>query len=117
MSVDRLDAARGRVRNVRAELRSPAAEFPCINCRYYELACTHPAVSKISVSPISGKAKVVHLSGEEARSETGACGPEGALFDSRSLPGLIVVSALSHPVGRWVLGFTALILFAGIFGY
>ena len=102
MSVDRLDAARGRVRNVRAELRSPAAEFPCINCRYYELACTHPAVSKISVSPISGKAKVVHLSGEEARSETGACGPEGALFDSRSPVGLAVVSVLSTSLGRWV---------------
>ena len=81
--MDRVETAKGRVRQIQAELRSPAAELPCIQCRYYELACTHPAVGEIKVNPVTGKPRVVHASAEEARAETGACGPEGALFDSR----------------------------------
>jgi hypothetical protein len=116
MAVDRLSAARDRVRSVKAELASPAAAFPCINCRYYELACTHPATSRIKVSPVSGKPKVVYVSGEEARAESGDCGPEGALFDPRSLPALMLVSVLSTSLGRWSAGIAALLGCAWLFG-
>lgn len=91
--------------------------MPCIQCRYYELACTHPAVSEIRVNPVTGKPKIVYLSGEEARSEAGACGPEGALFDSRSLPALVVISVLSTTVGRWTAAIAVLVGSAWIFGY
>jgi hypothetical protein len=75
--------------------------LPCIKCRYYELACTHPAVSEIRANPETGAVKVSPADAMEARSENGLCGPEGALFDSRSLPGLVFVNVLSTSVGRW----------------
>jgi hypothetical protein len=101
--VDRVSAARARARIVQAELRSPKVELPCVKCRYWELVCTHPAVVEVSVNPVTGNARTKAANPEDARSETGACGPEGALFDSRSLPGLIVVSALAMPAWRWGL--------------
>lgn len=97
--MDRLTAARGRVSEVKAELQSDAARFPCINCRYFEIHCTHPAASEIKVSPISGKTKVVHFDAEKVRAEDGACGPEGALFDSRSFPGLVFMSVVTSRAG------------------
>jgi hypothetical protein len=108
--VDRIAAARERVREVKAELQSPAVHLPCINCRYYELVCTHPAASTIKADPETGKIKTKPAFAKDARAEDGPCGPEGALFDSRSLPGLIAVSVLSHPVGRWFAIGGALIL-------
>jgi hypothetical protein len=99
--VDRVAAARERVQAIKAELSSPAADLPCIQCRYFEVVCTHPAASELRVSPISGKPKIKHFAAEKARAEDGACGPEGALFDSRSLPGLVVVSVLTS---KWAMG-------------
>lgn len=103
MAVDRISAAQSRVRAVKAELQSPARYFPCIQCRYYEFVCTHPAVSKIGMDPVSGTASVDYLAAEKARAEDGACGPEGALFDARSLPGQVAVLILSKAWGRWGL--------------
>ena len=114
--MDRIVAAKGRVRSVRAELEGPARHFPCVSCRYYELACTHPAISKISVDPESGLTKAVPVDAKEARSEEGMCGPEGALFDSRSLPGLIVSQMLMTNTGRWTLGVGAFLTCCALFG-
>lgn len=103
MNVDRVAAARERVREVRAELNHPARDFPCVQCRYFEIHCTHPAVSKVSVSPITGGTSAKYPLAEDVRAEDGACGPEGALFDARSVPGQLVVSFLMSGVGRWAL--------------
>ena len=100
--MDRIEAAKGRVRQVRADLQSPAAQFPCINCRYFEIHCTHPAASEIRVSPITGKTKVVHRDAEKIRAEDGPCGPEGALFDSRSVPGLLFMSVVTSKWFPWL---------------
>jgi hypothetical protein len=105
--VDRIDAAKGRVQALKAELRSPAAEFPCMNCRYFEIHCTHPAASQISVSPVTGKPKLKHFDAEKMRAEDGPCGPEGALFDSRSVPGLLFVSVLTSKWTWWAALFAA----------
>ena len=99
--MDRLAAAQDRVRKVEAELRSPARELPCVQCRYFELVCTHPAASEISVSPISGATKATHFDAAKVRADDGACGPEGALFDARSVPGQLVIGFLSTSIGRW----------------
>jgi hypothetical protein len=40
---------------------------------------------------------------EKARAEDGACGPEGALFDARSLPGQIFIAFLTSRPGKWIL--------------
>jgi hypothetical protein len=101
--VDRIAAARARVQEVKAELRSPAVELPCIKCRYYELVCTHPAVAAVKANPETGTVKVQPEFAKDARSESGVCGPEGALFDARSPVGLAVVSVLSTSVGRWAV--------------
>ena len=101
--MDRIATARERVQKVKAELRSPAVELPCIQCRHYELVCTHPAVVEVKANPETGKVKVGPVFAKDARSEEGACGPEGALFDSRSLPAAALVSILSTTSGRWVL--------------
>jgi hypothetical protein len=99
--VDRIAAARARVQEVRAELRSPAVELPCIKCRHYELVCTHPAVAEIKANPETGKVSSKPMMADKARAETGACGPEGALFDARSPFGLAVVTAFSTKWGWW----------------
>lgn len=109
-AVDRIAAAHERVRQVKAELTSPAADLPCIQCRYFEIVCTHPAAGEIKVSPISGKAKATYLAAEKARAEDGVCGPEGALFDARSAPGQIVVAFLSSRTGLWGLFIAGAIL-------
>ena len=101
--MDRVAAARERVDQIRAELRSPARDFPCIQCRYFEIVCTHPAATQISVSPVSGDASATYPDAAKVRAEDGACGPEGALFDSRALPGLIAVSVIKSVWGRWGL--------------
>jgi hypothetical protein len=93
------------VSQVKADLRSPARELPCINCRYFELNCTHPAAGEINVSPVSGKISAVYHDAEKARAEDGACGPEGALFDARSLPGQLAIGFLTSTVGKWTMFF------------
>lgn len=103
LAVDRIAAAHERVRQVKAELTSPAAGLPCIQCRYFEIVCTHPAAGKITVSPISGKAKATYPDAEKVRAEDGACGPEGALFDARSVPGQIAIAVLLSRPGLWGL--------------
>ena len=115
--MDRLGAARDRVRMVEQELHGPAVTLPCIKCRYYELVCTHPAVVQIKANPETGKVKLKPVFAEDARSEAGACGPEGALFDGRSLPAALLVEVLANPSGRWILGSAVVILLCGIFGY
>jgi hypothetical protein len=109
--VDRIAAAKGHVEKVKSALISPAAQTPCINCRYFEIVCTHPAASKITVSPVSGKTRIEHFAAEKIRADDGACGPEGALFDSRSLPGLVVVGALTSKPALWI-GFGCLAVLA-----
>jgi hypothetical protein len=53
---------------------------------------------------------------EDARSENGACGPEGALFDPRSAPGLVLASMIMSPLGRFALIVGGLVGCAVIFG-
>ena len=89
---------------------------PCIHCRYYELACTHPAVGEFVTNPITGTGKLVPLEAEKARAVDGPCGPEAALFDPRSLPATVLVEMLSSSIGRWVLGIGGLIGLAYLFG-
>jgi hypothetical protein len=108
--VDRIAAARERVQSVKAELHSPAVHLPCIKCRYYELVCTHPAVIEVRANPETGKVKAVNIDAAKARAEDGACGPEGALFDSRSLLGLAAVEIFTKRWSWWVVAFTAAIL-------
>lgn len=115
--MDRIAAARERVQSVKAELHSPAVHLPCIKCRYYELVCTHPAVIEVRANPETGKVKAKPAFAKDARSENGACGPEGALFDARSAPALMLVSVLSYPSGRWIVGLSVVILFSWFFGY
>ena len=103
--MDRIAAAKGRVSEVKQALQSDAARFPCINCRYFEIHCTHPAASEVRVSPISGKTKTVHYDAEKVRAEDGACGPEGDLFDSRSFPGLVFMSVVTSRAGIFTLMF------------
>jgi hypothetical protein len=111
-----MEAARGRVRQVRAELRSPAVEFPCLKCRHYELVCTHPAVIGVNADPEMGTVKIEKVFAKDARSEDGACGPEGVLFDPRSMPGMMLVSMLTSPVGRWALGISGFVAACYLFG-
>jgi hypothetical protein len=101
---------------VKAELRSPAVVLPCIKCRYYELVCTHPAVSEIKANPETGKVKAEPAFARDARSEEGACGPEGALFDARSIPGRVVVEVLSTSIGRWTTAIAVIAGCAWLFG-
>jgi hypothetical protein len=113
--LDRISAARERVQSVRSEVLT-VTEFPCIQCRHYSLACTHPAISKIRPDPVSGSVKSDHADAAEARAEGGLCGPEGALFEHRSLPGSVAVYMLSTTAGRWVFGLAALTAGAYLFG-
>lgn len=110
--MDRLVAARERVQKVKADLRGPQITHPCINCRYYEFACTHPAVSTITVNPETGKAKSKAADPIVARSEGGPCGPEGALFDPRSAIGLAVAHIFSSKWRIWAVLWAAVILLA-----
>lgn len=105
-------AARERVQRVRAELRGASIAFPCINCRYYEFACTHPAVSEITVNPETGKTKSRAADPMVARSEGGACGPEGALFDARSSPGLALAYIFSSKWRIWAAAWAVVIAVA-----
>jgi hypothetical protein len=114
--LDRISVARERVQSVRSEVLT-VTEFPCIQCRHYSLACTHPAISKIRPDPVSGSVKSEHADAAEARGEGGLCGPEGALFEHRSLPGSVAVYMLSSAPGRWIIGFALFLLVAGLLGY
>jgi hypothetical protein len=115
--VDRISAARARARIVQAELSSPKVELPCVKCRYWELACTHPAVIEVSVNPVTGNARTKAVHPEDARSEEGLCGPEGALFDARSPLGLTVVSVLSTSTGRWIVGLSLAVGLSALLGW
>lgn len=77
--------------------------MPCIQCRYFELVCTHPAAIDLNVSPISGKASANYPDAAKVRAEDGVCGPEGALFDSRSVPGHVIAAVINSTIGRWSL--------------
>lgn len=112
--MDRLSTARERVSHVRAELHSPARTLPCVQCRYFELVCTHPAAIGLKVSPVSGRAKADYPAADKVRAEDGACGPEGALFDSRSPGGLAVVSVLTSRLGPWLIFLGLMILLDGL---
>jgi hypothetical protein len=114
VGVDRVAAAQRRVQAVRAELYSPAAAKPCIQCRYFEIVCTHPAAIGLKVSPVSGKAKADYPAAEKVRAEDGACGPEGALFDSRSPGGLAAVYVLTSKLGPWLIFLGLMILLDGL---
>jgi hypothetical protein len=105
--VDRLSEARERVDQVRAKLHSPARALPCIQCRYFELVCTHPAAIDLNVSPVSGKTSANYPDAAKVRAESGICGPEGALFDARSVPGQVVAHVINSTAGRWALFFVA----------
>lgn len=115
--MDRIAAARSRVETVKAEIDSPARRLPCIQCRYYELVCTHPAVGRFKINPETGKGKLIPEFAEVARSEAGACGPEGALFDSRSAPAVAIISVLAHPLARWIVGLGLIFVVSGALGY
>jgi hypothetical protein len=108
--VDRVVAAKDRVRAIRAELDSPATKLPCIRCRYFELVCTHPAAIGLKVSPVSGRTKADYPAADKVRAEDGACGPEGALFDARSPVGLAVVYVLASKLGPWLIFLGAAVL-------
>jgi hypothetical protein len=104
LAVDRVSAARDRVRSVKAELSSPAVEVSVHPVPVLR-AGLHPSGSQQDRGQSGQRHSQGHsCSGEEARSETGACGPEGALFDSRSAPALVVVNFLSTALAdglRW----------------
>lgn len=103
--VDRVSTARQRLERAKAELTSPAVDMPCVQCRYFTLSCSHPAVMEIRADPVTGVVSSRStMTAAEARAESGPCGPEGALFDSRSLPASVLVSMLSTSAGRWVIG-------------
>jgi hypothetical protein len=51
------------------------------------------------------------------RSEGGLCGPEGALFESRSLPASVLVYLACSSPGRWIVGFALFLLIVGLLGY
>jgi hypothetical protein len=112
--VDRVAAARERVRAIRAELGSPAANLPCIQCRYFEIVCTHPAAIGLKVSPVSGQAKADYPAADKVRAEDGVCGPEGALFDARSPVGLAAVAVLTSKLGPWLIFLGLAILLDGL---
>lgn len=106
--MDRVEAARGRLIELKAELGSPARHYPCIQCRHWEMACTHPAVALISINAETGSVKTQAVLARDARAPDGLCGPEGALFDQRSLPATIIISILSTAGGRWAVGLIGL---------
>lgn len=105
--MDRVTAAKDRLRSSILQMEETCAN-PCYKCRYYELACEHPAVAEVLTDPVSGTVKIVAESADTARSPSGRCGPEGALFEERSLPGQFAIWLLATTKGRWVLGGTAL---------
>lgn len=96
---------------MKAQLRPIA----CIHCRHFELACTHPAVTEVKVSPISGNTKIIPVDAEVARAESGICGPEAALFDPRSVPGQIAVAVITSRSGQITLVLAALLVGALLF--
>ena len=113
--MDRVSAARERVQSVRAEVVS-VTEFPCIQCRHYSLACTHPAVGQVIPDPETGSVKLKSVAAADARAPDGACGPEGALFDARSPLGAAAVYMVSTTSGRWALGLSLFLLGCTLFG-
>lgn len=114
--MDRVEAARGRLNELKAELQSPAVHAPCVQCRHYSLVCTNPAVAKITVSPETGVISSKGIDAREARSESGPCGPEGVLWEERSLPAAVLVGMLQTTAGRWVLGLGTMIAVIALFG-
>lgn len=101
--MDRVSAARGRLSQVKAELRSPRVTHPCIQCRYYALDCSHPALATFTTNPVTGSVKQTNADPDEARGVNGHCGPEGALWEARSLPGAVLVGMLRTTSGKIVL--------------
>lgn len=99
--MDRIVVARAKFREAQAQVYSPATETPCIKCRFYEFACRHPSVAEVTANPETGSVKLKAVDALKARSETGVCGPEGALFTPRSEPALLLIEMLSTPSGRW----------------
>lgn len=81
------------------------------------MVCNHPAVAEVRVDPVTGTAKLEPtISPADARAEDGPCGPEGLLFDTRSVPATVLVALLSSDGGRLLVGLTALIGAATLFG-
>lgn len=109
--MDRVAAARARLRSVTLAAEEAGA-FPCLHCAHYELACSHPAVAVIHSDPVTGTVRTVAVDAALARAEGGACGPEGALFEERSLPGRVAIWLFATTGGRVLLGgaFLSLVL-------
>jgi hypothetical protein len=114
--MDRVDAARGRLLELKAELRSPAVTHPCVQCRHFAVVCTHPAIAKITVSPETGSVSSSGVDARVARSEEGLCGPEGVLWEERSLPAAVLVGMLQTSAGRWIMGLGGVIAVVALFG-
>ena len=101
--MDRVSAAKDRLRSSVFQMEELCSN-PCYQCRFYEMACTHPAAADVRPDPVSGDVKIRAISAETARSPSGACGPEGALFEERSLPGQLAIWLLATTKGRLILG-------------
>lgn len=87
--MDRVAAAKARLSEVVsiAEAAKHAGP-PCRECRYRTFTgfCGSPAYSDVRFNPAQGTYEENHsVSIDEARSETGICGPEGLLFESQPL--------------------------------
>lgn len=101
--MDRVAAAKARLRSVTLAAEEAGAN-PCLHCAHFELACSHPAVAAIRADPVTGTVRTVAVDAALARAENGACGPEGALFEERSLPGKAAIWLFATTGGRIVLG-------------
>jgi hypothetical protein len=100
--MDRVEAARGRLIELKAELASPAVTSPCVQCRHYAVVCTHPAVAKITINPETGAVSSSGVDARNARANDGLCGPEGALWEARSLPAATMIAMLQTTTGKMV---------------
>lgn len=107
--MDRVSTARAVLLERKRQVIADAAT-PCIHCRFYELVCLHPSVAAIETNRETGSAKLIGANVQQARSDDGLCGPEGALFTERPLLGRLAVEAVSTNRGRWAL------VAAGLFG-
>lgn len=101
--MDRVAAAKARIRSAVLEAEEAGAN-PCLHCAHYELACQHPAVAEVRADPVTGTVKLRSVDAAIARGVDGACGPEGALFEERSLPGKMAIWLFATTPGRVVLG-------------
>lgn len=109
--MDRVAAAQERLWKLRREL---PVELPCADCRYLWLGkCKHPAVQSYSSDPITGDIAAHPASATAARSATGSCGPEGALFAPKPSWVAGAVGLARGIKASWLVA-TALIAAAGI---